>query len=161
MTGDSVLEHVTVRISQTEGSTGELQLPIYATDGSAGMDVCAAVDSELLIGPLETKLIPTGFSIELPNGYEAQIRPRSGLALKHQIGILNSPGTIDSDYRGEVKILLTNFGKEPFTVKRGDRIAQMVIHRYTQVEWEKVDQINTTTRGAGGFGHTGTTSMRK
>jgi dUTP pyrophosphatase len=161
MTGDSVLEHVTVRISQVEGASGDLQLPIYATDGSAGMDVCAAIDTELRISPLETKLIPTGFSIELPNGYEAQIRPRSGLALKSQIGILNSPGTIDSDYRGEVKILLTNFGQEPFIVKRGDRIAQMVIHRYTRVEWEKVDQVNATARGAGGFGHTGTTSMRK
>ncbi len=125
------------------------------------MDVCAAVQSELQIAPFETKLIPTGFSIELPNGYEAQIRPRSGLALKHQIGILNSPGTIDSDYRGEVGILLTNFGKEPYTVKRGDRIAQMVVHRYTRVEWEKVDQVNETSRGSGGFGHTGITSMKQ
>jgi dUTP pyrophosphatase len=125
------------------------------------MDVCAAVQSELKIAPLETKLIPTGFSIELPNGFEAQIRPRSGLALKHQIGILNSPGTIDSDYRGEVGILLTNFGKEPYTVKRGDRIAQMVVHRYTRVEWEKVDQVNETSRGSGGFGHTGITSMKQ
>jgi dUTP pyrophosphatase len=156
-----LLEHVTVRISHTESGSADLQLPEYATEGAAGMDISAAVGSDVLLAPLETKLIPTGFSIELPNGYEAQIRPRSGLALKHQIGILNSPGTIDSDYRGEVKILLTNFGKEPFVVKRGDRIAQMVIHRYTRVEWEKVDQINTTSRGSGGFGHTGTTSMRK
>jgi dUTP pyrophosphatase len=138
-----------------------LQLPEYATEGAAGMDVCAAVESDVHIAPLETKLIPTGFSIELPQGYEAQIRPRSGLALKYQVGILNSPGTIDSDYRGEVKIILTNFGKEPFTVKRGDRIAQMVVHRYARVEWEEVEQVNTTSRGAGGFGHTGVTSMRK
>lgn len=150
-----------VRISHIDGETGELLLPEYATEGAAGMDVCAAVESEIQIAPLETKLIPTGFSIELPQGYEAQIRPRSGLALKHQVGILNSPGTIDSDYRGEVKIILTNFGKEPFTVRRGDRIAQMVVHRFARVEWEKVEQVNTTTRGAGGFGHTGVTSMRK
>ena len=157
----ALLEHVKVRISHTDGKSAELQLPEYATEGAAGMDVCADVDSEVQIAPLETKLIPTGFSIELPHGFEAQIRPRSGLALKHQIGILNSPGTIDSDYRGEVKILLTNFGKEPFTVKRGDRIAQMVVHQYARVEWEKVDQVNATSRGAGGFGHTGITSMRK
>ena len=150
-----------VRISHIDGETGELLLPEYATEGAAGMDICAAVESEIQIAPLETKLIPTGFSIELPQGYEAQIRPRSGLALKHQVGILNSPGTIDSDYRGEVKIILTNFGKEPFTVRRGDRIAQMVVHRFARVEWERVEQVNTTTRGAGGFGHTGVTSMRK
>lgn len=125
------------------------------------MDLCSAVDNPVQLLPSETKLIPTGFSIELPPGFEAQIRPRSGLALKHQVGILNSPGTIDSDYRGEVKILLTNFGKEPFTVSRGDRIAQMVIHRYARVEWQQVEQVNKTTRGAGGFGHTGITSMRK
>ncbi len=153
-------EHVKVRISPVEGSNADLQLPVYATEGSAGMDVCANVASEVLIGPMETTLIPTGFSIELPQGFEAQIRPRSGLALKHNIGILNSPGTIDSDYRGEVKILLTNFGKEPFSVRRGDRIAQMVVHRHARVEWEQVDEVNATSRGAGGFGHTGITSMR-
>jgi len=157
----ALLEQVKVRISHVDGKTGELQLPEYATEGAAGMDVCANVESDIQIAPLETKLIPTGFAIELPIGFEAQIRPRSGLALKHQIGILNSPGTIDSDYRGEVKILMTNFGKETYTVKRGDRIAQMVIHRYTRVEWEKVDQVNVTSRGAGGFGHTGISSMRK
>jgi dUTP pyrophosphatase len=156
-----VVEQVTVRISRTEHGKEDLQFPVYATEGSAGMDICAGVESDVVIASLESKLIPSGFSIELPVGYEAQIRPRSGLALKHQIGILNSPGTIDSDYRGEVKILLTNFGKEPFVVKRGDRIAQMVVHRYTRVEWEQVDQVNGTSRGSGGFGHTGITSMRK
>ncbi len=155
-----MLENVKVRISPVNGSKGRLQLPAYATEGSAGMDVCADVDSEILIAPMETKLIPTGFSIELPQGFEAQIRPRSGLALINNIGILNSPGTIDSDYRGEVKILLTNFGKEPFSVKRGDRIAQMVVHRHARVVWEQVEQVNATSRGAGGFGHTGLTSMR-
>lgn len=155
-----MLEHVTVRISRIGGGPNDLQLPEYATEGAAGMDVCAAVESDVTISPLETKLIPTGFSIELPQGYEAQIRPRSGLALKHQMGILNSPGTIDSDYRGEVKILLTNFGKQPYTVKKGDRIAQMVIHRYTRVDWEEVNRVNDTVRGAGGFGHTGISSMK-
>ncbi len=125
------------------------------------MDLCAAVESDVHLGPLETKLIPTGFAIELPHGYEAQIRPRSGLALKHQVGILNSPGTIDSDYRGEVKIILTNFGKDTFTVRRGDRIAQMIIHRYARVDWEEVEKVNDTIRGSGGFGHTGLNSAKK
>jgi len=120
------------------------------------MDVCAAVEEDVQIQPGETALIPAGFSIELPSGYEAQVRPRSGLAVKHQVGILNSPGTIDSDYRGEVKIILTNFGKNAFTVKRGDRIAQMVISSYTKIVWNEVGSLNETVRGAGGFGHTGT-----
>ncbi|MBP1657536.1 MAG: deoxyuridine 5'-triphosphate nucleotidohydrolase, partial [Bacteroidetes bacterium] len=99
--------------------------------------------------------VPTGFAIAVPPGYEAQVRPRSGLAIKHQVGILNSPGTIDSDYRGEVRIILTNFGKEPFRVGRGDRIAQMIIAPYARAEWEEQDALETTARGAGGFGHTG------
>ena len=120
------------------------------------MDLCAAVEQEVHIQPGETMLIPTGFSIELPPGYEAQVRPRSGLAVKHQVGILNSPGTIDSDYRGEIKVILTNFGKNIFVVKKGDRIAQMVISSYTKIEWNETDSLNETARGAGGFGHTGT-----
>ncbi len=120
------------------------------------MDLCAAVAGDVAIQPGETVLIPTGFAIELPAGYEAQIRPRSGLAAKHQVGILNSPGTIDSDYRGEVKIILTNFGKNVFTVKKGDRIAQMVIGSYTKIFWNEVESLSETARGAGGFGHTGT-----
>lgn len=119
------------------------------------MDLYAAVAEELVVQPGETKLIPTGFSVEIPPGYEAQIRPRSGLATKHQVGILNSPGTIDSDYRGEVKVILTNFGRSAFTVKRGDRIGQMVISSYTKIKWNEVDSLNETTRGEGGFGHTG------
>jgi dUTP pyrophosphatase len=150
-----LLEHVTVKISRLHEADADLPLPQYATEGSAGMDICAAVESDVVIVPGETALIPTGFAIELPLGFEAQIRPRSGLAARHGLGILNSPGTIDSDYRGEVKILLTNFGKEPFTVRRGDRIAQMVIHRYARVAWQEVAALSTTTRGAGGFGHTG------
>lgn len=119
------------------------------------MDVCAGVTDDVVIQPGQSSLIPTGISIELPPGHEAQIRPRSGLAVKHGIGILNSPGTIDSDYRGEVKVILTNFGKEPFTVRRGDRIAQMVVARYERVQWDESDGLDQTVRGSGGFGHTG------
>ena len=119
------------------------------------MDICAAVDNDILIHPGETTLVPSGFIIELPQGFEAQIRPRSGLAVKHGIGILNSPGTIDSDYRGEVKVILTNFSPEPFRVRRGDRIAQLVISQFERIEWEEAARVNETPRGAGGFGHTG------
>ncbi len=124
------------------------------------MDLFAAVQSDVTINPTETVLIPTGIRIQLPEGFEAQVRPRSGLAINHQIGILNSPGTIDSDYRGEVKIILTNFGKKPFVVGRGDRIAQMVIHRYARIEWEEVPSLDETVRGGGGFGHTGISSYK-
>jgi dUTP pyrophosphatase len=124
------------------------------------MDLVAAVESELTLQASETVLVPTGCSIQLPEGFEAQVRPRSGLAVKHQIGIMNSPGTIDSDYRGEIKVILTNFGKRPFVVKRGDRIAQMIIQRYARVEWEEVQTLDETVRGGGGFGHTGVSSMK-
>lgn len=119
------------------------------------MDLYADVDSEVVLKPGEIALIPTGIAIELPFGYEAQIRPRSGLAINHGITLLNTPGTIDSDYRGEIKIILVNLGKKEFTIKRGDRIAQMVISKYAKVEWEEVRELNSTKRGAGGFGHTG------
>jgi dUTP pyrophosphatase len=119
------------------------------------MDIYAAVDNEMIVKAGETTLVPTGFSMEIPVGFEAQIRPRSGLAIKHNIGLMNSPGTIDSDYRGEVKIVFSNFGKSDFVVKRGDRIAQMVVAQYERVEWEEVNQLSDTARGAGGFGHTG------
>ena len=124
------------------------------------MDLYAAVTSEVTIQPSESLLVPTGYSIELPEGIEAEVRPRSGLAIKHQIGILNSPGTIDSDYRGEIKVILTNFGKEPFTIRRGDRIAQLVVHRYVRVAWEEVDRLAETGRGEGGFGHSGVSSFK-
>jgi dUTP pyrophosphatase len=124
------------------------------------MDLYAAVTSEVTIQPSKTLLVPTGYSIELPEGIEAEVRPRSGLAIKHQIGILNSPGTIDSDYRGEIKVILTNFGKEPFTIRRGDRIAQLVVHRYVRVAWEEVDRLAETGRGEGGFGHSGVSSFK-
>jgi dUTP pyrophosphatase len=146
---------VTVKILRLSSETGGIPLPCYATEGAAGMDVCAAVSADITLQPGETVLVPTGFSIELPQGYEAQVRPRSGLAIKHSVGILNAPGTIDSDYRGEVKVILTNFGKNEFIVHRGDRIAQMVVARYERVHWEETGTLESTDRGAGGFGHTG------
>jgi dUTP pyrophosphatase len=123
------------------------------TPHAAGMDVCAA--EQVTVAPGETALIGTGFRIAVPPGYEAQMRPRSGLALKHKITLLNTPGTIDADYRGEVKIIIANLGKEPFTIRRGDRIAQMVIARVEKIEWEPVSDLDETERSAGGFGHTG------
>ncbi len=133
----------------------DISLPSYMTENAAGMDVFAAVGKEETLLPGDRRLIPTGIAVELPHGYEAQIRPRSGLAVKAGITILNSPGTIDEDYRGEVKILIINHGSAPFVVKRGDRIAQMVIHKVCRVTWDVTDSLNTTDRGDGGFGHTG------
>lgn len=130
-------------------------LPEYATTASAGLDLRANLDSPVTLQPLERKLIPTGLYIALPEGCEAQIRPRSGLALKHGISLLNTPGTIDADYRGEIGVILVNISNEPFEVRDGERIAQMVIARYEQVEWEPAESLDDTERGAGGFGHTG------
>ncbi|MEJ7694432.1 dUTP diphosphatase [Daejeonella sp.] len=130
-------------------------LPAYETEASAGMDLRADLIEPIMIAPMERKLIPTGLFMELPVGFEAQIRPRSGLALKHGISILNSPGTIDADYRGELKILLINLSTTEFEIGNGDRIAQMVISRHEQVNWEEVNILTETIRGAGGYGHTG------
>lgn len=130
-------------------------LPGYATAGSAGMDLRANLDEPVVLQPGERRLIPTGLFVALPEGYEAQVRPRSGLALRSGIGVLNSPGTIDSDYRGEVGVILINLGNEPFRIEDGERIAQMVIARYERVEWEPCESLLETERGAGGFGHTG------
>ena len=152
---------VMIAIKRLRPATDPLPLPRYMTPGAAGMDLLADLTDPVELAPGARTLVPTGLAVEIPAGYEAQIRPRSGLALRHGVTLLNAPGTIDSDYRGEVKILLTNFGKDSFTVKRGDRIAQMVIHQYSRVAWEKVDQVEATTRGAGGFGHTGISSMRR
>jgi len=146
---------IKIRISRLNPEKSDLNLPTYATADSSGMDIYAGVENDLIIKPGETTLIPTGFMIEVPKGYEAQIRPRSGLALKNRITVLNSPGTIDSDYRGEVRIILSNFGENDFIVRRGDRIAQMVITPVVQAEWEEVQSLEDTERGAGGFGHTG------
>ena len=130
-------------------------LPDYATPLSAGMDIRANLTEPVTLNPLERKLIPTGLYVALPEGYEAQMRPRSGLALKHGITLLNTPGTIDADYRGEIGVILVNLSNEPFTVNDGERICQMVIAAYKQVEWEAVEVLDDTERGAGGFGHTG------
>ena len=130
-------------------------LPAYETIHSAGMDLRADLESPVQLSPMERKLIPTGLHIELPEGYEAQIRPRSGLAYKHGISIVNSPGTIDADYRGEIKVLLINLSTEPFEINSGDRIAQMIVSKHEKIEWQQVEILNDTTRGAGGYGHTG------
>jgi len=150
-----VTDDVKIEISRIGDGPADIPLPAYATEHAAGMDVCAAVEAEVILKAGATALIPTGFAIALPVGFEAQIRPRSGLAIKHRIGIMNSPGTIDADYRGEVKIILTNFGTEDFVVRRGERIAQMVIARHARAEWTERPSLPETRRGAGGFGHTG------
>lgn len=131
-------------------------LPEYATDHSAGMDLRADLKEPIILKPLERTLVPTGLLIELPQGHEAQIRPRSGLAFKHGLTVLNSPGTIDADYRGEIKVLLVNLSNTDFTIQNGERIAQMVIARHETIEWYPVMELEETKRGAGGFGHTGT-----
>lgn len=132
------------------------RLPEYETAHSAGMDLRANLDAPVKLGSLERALIPTGLFIELPEGCEAQIRPRSGLAIKKGISLVNAPGTIDADYRGEIKIILINLSKEEFLVEDGERIAQMIVSRHEKAEWEVVDSLNETSRGAGGFGHSGT-----
>lgn len=134
---------------------GRQQLPAYATELSAGMDLRANIDESITLNPMERRIIPTGLYMALPPGYEAQVRPRSGLALKHGITVLNSPGTIDADYRGEIGVLLVNLSNEPFIITEGERIAQMVIARHEQGQFEEVDQLDQTERGEGGYGHTG------
>jgi dUTP pyrophosphatase len=135
---------------------GRHPLPQYATDHSAGLDLRANLDTPLVLAPGQRALIPTGLHLELPEGTEAQVRPRSGLAFKHGVTVLNSPGTIDADYRGEVGVLLINHGQEPFTVNDGERIAQLVVARYIRVSFAEVPDLRASERGAGGFGHTGT-----
>lgn len=130
-------------------------LPQYATPYSAGLDLRANLDEPVVLKPLERTLVPTGLYIELPQGYEAQIRPRSGLAAKHGLTVLNTPGTIDADYRGEIKVILVNLSNEEFEIKDGERVCQMVIAAHAQVQWEETDSLEETERGAGGFGHTG------
>jgi dUTP pyrophosphatase len=132
-----------------------LPLPAYQTAGAAALDLHAAVAEDVVLAPGETRLLPTGLKVAVPEGFELQIRPRSGLALKHRLAVLNSPGTIDSDYRGEVQVILSNFGAEPFTVGRGMRICQALLARVERLEWRPVERVPDTARGAGGFGHTG------
>ena len=135
----------------------DLQLPDYATASAAGADLLAAIDQDIELGPLERRVVPTGISSALPVGFEAQIRPRSGLAAKHGVTVANAPGTIDADYRGEVGVILINLGREPFRITRGMRIAQMVIARHARAVWREVSELDRTARGAGGFGSTGVT----
>ena len=135
----------------------DLPLPAYESEGSSGMDIRAYVKEPVVLKPGEKKLISTGLAVSIPPGYEAQIRPRSGLAFHYGIGMVNSPGTIDSDYRGEIGIILINWGSEPFTIKRGDRIAQMIITRVYRADLVETDDLDATSRGQGGFGHTGVT----
>ncbi|MDH3884133.1 MAG: dUTP diphosphatase [Desulfobacterales bacterium] len=133
----------------------DIPLPRYMTSQSAGMDLCAAIKEDLILNKGELTLIPTGFAIALPEGFEAQIRPRSGLAIKHGIGLINSPGTVDTDYRGEIKIAAINLGAKPYTFRRGDRIAQMIIKKVYFARLEIVEELDETKRNTGGFGHTG------
>lgn len=147
-------ELVSVRIARQPGSEG-LPLPAPATSGAAGMDLCAALDGDRTLQPGERLLVPTGFAIELPEGYEAQVRPRSGLALRQGITVANAPGTVDSDYRGEIKVILIHLGEEAYTLTRGDRIAQLVVAPVSRVGWVEVAELEESGRGEGGFGHTG------
>ena len=147
-------DHLVVRITQLKNSDG-LPIPHYQTEHSAGVDLYAAVETETVIDAGAWKLVPTGIAIAIPEEYEGQVRPRSGLALKHGIGMLNAPGTIDADYRGEIGVILFNFSETPFPVRRGDRIAQLVFAKTERARFEKVDVLSETARGTGGFGHTG------
>ena len=145
------MDNVTVKIINRSANP----LPSYSTPLSAGMDLRANLSSPVTLGPLERALIPTGIFIELPQGYECQIRPRSGLAIKHGISLVNTPGTIDADYRGEIGVILINLSNEPFVVNHGERICQMVVTNYSSVNWCEVESLDDSERGAGGFGHTG------
>ena len=148
-----MIEEISVSIQRLPGHD-DIPFPRYMTEHAAGMDVFAAVGEDATIAPGERMLIPTGIVVALPHGFEAEVRPRSGLAAKNGITIVNAPGTIDADYRGEVGVILINHGNEPFVVRRGDRIAQMVVHRVCRVKWQAKNQLEPTDRGEGGFGHT-------
>ena len=147
----SMIDLPVKRLPHAEGLT----LPAYATADSAGLDLQAAIAEPIVLQPGQRKLVPTGMAIALPPGFEAQVRPRSGLALKHGVTVLNAPGTIDADYRGEIGVVLINHGDQAFTINRGERIAQMVVAAYSQVRWQAVEELTDTQRGAGGFGSTG------
>ena len=149
------LERVLIKVKRLKGGE-DISLPAYESEGASAMDVRAAVQEQIVLNPGEVKLIPTGLAVSVPPGYEAQIRPRSGLALSHGIGMANSPGTIDSDYRGEIGLIMINWGQKPFPIERGDRIAQMLITRVYRAEMVEVANLDQTSRGDGGFGHSGT-----
>lgn len=148
-------DEIKIKVKRLSDEFSDVALPFYATSGSAGMDIRAAIEKDVIVEPGKVELISTNISVEIPVGYEIQVRPRSGLAANHSIGILNSPGTIDSDYRGEVKIILMNFGKENFKISRGDRIAQLIVSKVYIAKMVEVKELNTSSRGKGGFGHTG------
>lgn len=148
-----IMDEVRIPIQKFTGCE-DIFFPRYMTEHSAGMDIYAAVETDETILPGQRKMIPTGIAIALPVGYEAEIRPRSGLAVKNGVTLVNSPGTIDADYRGEIGIIMINHGEKPFIVKRGDRIAQMIVHQVCRVSWVACDELDATTRGNGGFGHT-------
>jgi dUTP pyrophosphatase len=148
-------EKILIRIKKLNEDYSDILLPQYATDGSSGMDVRAAVENQIVLPQGKVVLVPTNLSVEIPNGYEIQVRPRSGLAAKHGIGILNTPGTIDADYRGEIKIIMMNFSDEDFTINRGDRIAQFIVAKVYKAELVESKELVDTNRGSGGFGHTG------
>jgi dUTP pyrophosphatase len=148
-------EKIVIKIKRLSEEFSDIPLPHYATAGSAGMDIRAALKEDIILKPGKVEIIPTNLSVEIPVGYEIQVRPRSGLAANHAIGILNSPGTIDSDYRGEVKIIIMNFGKEDFKISCCDRIAQLIVSKVYSAKIEEVKDLNSSHRGEGGFGHTG------
>jgi dUTP pyrophosphatase len=148
-------EAIYIKAKRIDEKYSDIPLPSYATEGSAGMDIRAAVENDITLKSNQFTLIPTNISVEIPAGFEIQVRPRSGLAAKHGIGLLNSPGTIDSDYRGEIKIILFNFSSEDFIIKRGDRIAQLLLARVYKMNFQEEEDLNSTSRGSGGFGHTG------
>ena len=150
------MEKIRIKIQRIDNKFNDIPLPEYSTEGSSGLDIRAAVDDEFLLANGKVSLVPTNLRVEIPLGYEIQVRPRSGLAANHGIGILNSPGTIDSDYRGELKIILFNFGERDFLIKRGDRIAQIVLTKVYRAELDESDNLNNSKRAEGGFGHTGT-----
>jgi dUTP pyrophosphatase len=148
------VEEIRIQIKRVRASAALAPLPAYMTEGASGMDLCADIENEMYLAPMERALIPTGIAIALPRGFEAQIRPRSGMALRQGMTLVNSPGTIDSDYRGEIQLVTINFGKEPVVIQRGQRIAQMVVQRVIRAHWEEVDELPSSERHDGGFGHT-------
>ena len=154
------MEEIRIQIKRLRPSSMEVPLPVYMTEGSAGMDLCADVESELRLAPLQRALVPTGVAIALPPGFEAQIRSRSGLALTEGLTMANSPGTIDSDYRGEIQLVAINLGQEPVVIRRGQRIAQMVVQRVVRAQWQEVKELPSSERQGGGFGHTDVTKKK-
>jgi dUTP pyrophosphatase len=150
-----LIEKIDIKIQRIEEVFTDISLPEYATQGSSGLDIRAAVENEFIISAGKVGLVPTNIRVEIPEGFEIQVRPRSGLAAKYGIGVLNSPGTIDSDYRGEIKVILFNFGNEDFIIKRGDRIAQIVVQKIYRANFVEAEGLNESKRNEGGFGHTG------